>query len=198
METQDWVAVGRLQRTRGNRGELVGEIYSSQPGREDHLKDVVLDLNGRRQPMTVEQIWRHDGRPVFKFAGIDSISAAEPWQGADVLVPRVERADPAEGEYSHADLIGCSVVTGSVVKGCSVATGPAAGTGDLREAGPGAGVTVGVVRGVEDYGGPSLLKVEAADGREILIPFARAICKEIDVAAKIIRVDLPDGLLETQ
>ena len=55
---------------------------------------------------------------------------------------------------------------------------------------------VGVVTGVEEYGGPPLLKVEAADGREILIPFARAICKEIDVASKVIRAELPEGLLE--
>ncbi len=57
---------------------------------------------------------------------------------------------------------------------------------------------MGVVSGVEDYGGPPLLKVEAADGREILVPFARAICREIDVAAKIIRVELPEGLLDSQ
>ena len=53
-----------------------------------------------------------------------------------------------------------------------------------------------MVRGVEDYGGPSLLRVETADGREILIPFARSVCREIDVAAKIIRADLPQGLTE--
>jgi 16S rRNA processing protein RimM len=188
VEPQDWVAVGRLKRTRGNRGELVGEIYSSHPGREDQLKDVMLDLNGRRQMVAVEQIWRHDGRPVFKFAGIDSISQAEAWQGADVLVPRAELAGPEEGEYSHADLIGCTVVT---------ARGAAAGAAPIDVVNAGL-VTVGVVKGVEDYGGPSLLKVEAADGREILIPFARAICREVDVAAKTIRVDLPDGLLELQ
>ena len=37
-----------------------------------------------------------------------------------------------------------------------------------------------------------------ADGREILIPFARSICKVIDVASKTIRVELPEGLLEQQ
>ena len=39
-------------------------------------------------------------------------------------------------------------------------------------------------------GGPLLLRVTMAGGREILIPFARAICKEIDVAEKRIRVEL--------
>lgn len=169
--TEGWVAVGRLKRTRGNRGELVGEIYSSQPGRAEKLKDVVLEVEGRRRPAQIERIWRHDGRPVFKFAGIDSISEAELWQGADVLAPESERAVPEEGEYSHADLIGCQVV--------AVGAAP-----------------VGIVKGVEDYGGPPLLRLEAPDGREILVPFARSICREIDVAAKIIRVELPDGLLE--
>jgi 16S rRNA processing protein RimM len=108
---------------------------------------------------------------VFKFVGLDSISDSEVWRGADILVPEAERAGPAEGEYSHADLIGCNVV--------------ASGLPD-----------VGIVTGVEEYGGPPLLKVKTADGREILVPFARAICREIDVAARVIRVELPEGLLE--
>lgn len=165
-----WVAVGRLKRARGNRGELIGEIYSSQPGRAEKLKDVKLEGDGRTRLAAIERIWFHHGRPVFKFLGIDSIPDAEPWQGADVLVPEAERAEPGEGEYAHADLIGCSVV------------------------GIGNGEPAGVVMGVEDYGGPPLLRLNAADGREILVPFAKAICREIDVAAKIIRVELPEGL----
>jgi len=167
-----WVAVGRLWRTRGLRGEMTAEIYSSHPGRAEELKDVVLDLGGRRLPAQVERVWFHDGRPVIKFAGIDTISAAEPWRGADILVAASERSVPHEGEYSHADLIGCVMQP------------------------DGAENPVGVVRGVEEYGGSPLLRVEAVDGREILVPFARAICREIDVAGKIIRVQLPEGLAD--
>lgn len=163
------VAVGKLFRVRGNRGELVGEIYSSQPGRAEKLTDVTLDLNGRRRPAQVEVVWYHGDRPIFKFAGIDSIDQAEEWAGADILVPEAERATPADGEYSHADLIGCSVI---------------------------AAAPIGIVSGLEENGGPTLLKVETQDGREILIPFAKSICREIDVAAKTIRVELPEGLLE--
>ncbi len=171
---EEWVAVGRLWRARGKRGELVGEIYSSQPGRAEKLKEVRLDAEGRQRMAEIEQVWFHDGRPVFKFVGIDSISDAELWQGADILVPESERALPEEGEYSHADLIGCSLVR--------------LGTGEL----------VGVVTGVEEYGGPPLLRLDATDGREILVPFARSMCREIDVAKKIIRVELPEGLTELQ
>jgi 16S rRNA processing protein RimM len=168
-----WVAIGRLKRTRGNRGELAGEIYSSQPGRTERLKTVMLEVSGREPRLSqIERIWFHDGRPVFKFVGIDSISDAEPWQGADVLATEAERAMPLEGEYSHADLIGCGLVA------------------------DGSGEAIGVVKGVEDYGGPPLLRVEAVDGREILVPFAKAICREIDVAKRVIRVELPEGLRE--
>jgi 16S rRNA processing protein RimM len=168
---ESWVAIGRLWRTRGNRGELLGELDSSDPDRERKLRDVVLEVDGRRQVMRVEETWRHDGRPVFKFAGVDSISDAEKWEGAEMLVPASEVEPPEEGAYSYADLVGCKVVGES---------------------------EVGVVIEVEAYGGAPLLKLEAADGREILIPFARSICKVIDVASKTIRVELPEGLLEQQ
>jgi 16S rRNA processing protein RimM len=168
-----WVPVARLGRTRGRSGELTGEIYSSHPGRDEELMEsrrVALDKPDRRLEIDIERIWRHDGRPVFKFLGLDSISAAEEWEGADVLVPMDQGVQKEAGEYTHADLIGCRVEAGSEV--------------------------VGIVRGVEEFGSAPLLKVEAADGREILIPFARSICKEIDVAGKVIRADVPEGLLE--
>ncbi len=165
------MAIGRLWRTRGNRGELLGELDSSDPERERKLREVALEVEGRRQVMRVEETWRHDGRPVFKFAGVDSISEAEQWAGAEMLVLASEVEPPEEGAYSYADLVGCKVL----------------GDGE-----------VGVVTEVEEYGGAPLLKVEAADGHEILIPFARSICKVIDVASKTIRVELPEGLLEQQ
>ena len=152
----------------------MGEIYSSQPGRAERLKEVTLERNGRKWAATIEHFWHHDGRPVFKFVGVDSISAAEPWAGADILVSESERVEVEPGEYSHADLIGCKVI-GCQVIGSSL---------------------IGVVQGVEDYGGPPTLRVEAVDGHEILVPFARAICREIDVAAKFIRVELPEGLTD--
>jgi 16S rRNA processing protein RimM len=174
----DWVAIGRLWRARGNRGELLGELDSSEPGREDQLREVALVVGGQRRLLQVQEVWRHDGRPVFKFVGVDSISDAEKLEGAEILVPASEVAKPAEGAYSHQELVGCRVET-------------------LAAAG-GMGALLGVVTGVEEYGGPPLLQVKAEDGREILIPFVRAICKEIDVAAKRIRAELPEGLLEYQ
>jgi 16S rRNA processing protein RimM len=171
VDHSEWIPVGRLRRTRGRRGELIGEIYSNRPGRASALRRVALEAEGRRVESVVEDLWYHDGSPVFKFAGIDSISEAERWEGADILVPPEDQAVPEEGEYRHADLIGCTVLDES-------------------------GARLGVVSGVEDYGASPLLNVTAAEGKELLIPFAKAICIEIDVPGKMIRVKLPEGLAD--
>ena len=173
MDDANLVAVGRLLRERGRIGELTAEIYSSQPGRAEKLKNLVLSLAGLKRPVQVERLWYHNGRPVFKFVGIDSISDAEKWRGADLLAPESERAIPEEGEYSHAELIGCEML---------------------------APEPVGIVRAVEEYGGQTLLRVEKYaekwGGGEMLVPFVNAICREIDVARKTIRVELPEGLAD--
>jgi 16S rRNA processing protein RimM len=169
LDDEKWIVVGRILRERGRIGELFAEIYSSQPGRAEKLKDVMLGLGGLKRPVQVERLWYHNGRPVFKFFGIDSISDAQSWRGADLLAPESERARPEQGEYSHADLIGCEIW---------------------------APEPLGTVRGVDDYGGQTLLRVEKSGGGEMLIPFVNAICREIDVARKVIRVELPEGLAE--
>ncbi len=165
-----WVRAGRLLRTRGRNGELLAEIDSSRPGRAERITRVLLRRTDHEAVFGVERFWRHQGRPVFKFTGIDSISQAEGWEGAEILVPEAERVKLEPGEFYQADLIGCVVE-------------------DER------GV-LGTVAAVEEGAGPLLLHVARRDGGELLVPFAASICREIDVAAKRIRVELPEGLAE--
>jgi len=122
-------------------------------------------LFGSGKPFQVENVWFHNGALVFKFAGIESISDAETLRGAEVRIPWSERAALEPGEYFQSDLLGCDVVERR--------------TGDR----------VGSVVGWDDAG-CGLLVLESGT----LIPFARSICVEIDVARKRIEVDLPDGL----
>jgi 16S rRNA processing protein RimM len=162
--------VGRLLRTRGRIGEFIAEIYSNQPGRAERLQAATLALGERKLAVDVENLWYHGDKPIFKFVGIDSISEAEVWEGAEMLVDEVEIVPVPEGEFRHSDLIGCTLESG--------------------------GETIGVVDDVQEYGGPAVLRILRPDGREILVPFVRAICQDIDIAAKRIRADLPEGLVD--
>lgn len=164
------ILVARLVRPRGRHGEFQAEPLT-RPERLGQLRQVILVVADRQRPTEVESVWFHQGRPVLKFRGIDSMSDAEAWRGAGVWIPRSERAPLPEGEYYHSDLVGCRVIDRAT------------------------GRMIGVVTGLEEFGGPPLVAVETPDGRQVLVPFARSICCEIDVAARELRVDLPEGLL---
>lgn len=160
----NWVAVAVLGRTRGTRGEVTAIDLSTRPERLAALREVWLFGDGARYE--VESVWFHDGRPIFKFRGIDDIAAAEPLAGAEVRIPYDQRAPLEAGEFYLSDLTGCEVV---------------------EHAG---GASLGRVKAVQEYEGPALLELEGG----LLIPFARSICLEIDTAGRRIVVDLPEGL----
>jgi 16S rRNA processing protein RimM len=162
-----WVAVAVLGKTRGNRGEVTAWPLSDKPERYQTLQQVHLQGGPAQSgPYTVEEIWFHQGILVFKFQGVDTISDAERLNGAEVCVPASERVALDEGEYFQSDLVGCEVVDRSN------------------------GQTLGRVTAWEEGAGAGLLVVDGS----WLIPFARAVCVEIDPAAKRIAVDLPPGL----
>jgi len=163
----EWVTIAVLGKPRGNRGELTA-VSLSKPERFEDLREVFLfspDAPERAHPFRVEESWFHSGTLILKFAGVESISDAERWRGAEVRLPISERVALEPGEYFQDDLIGCEVI-------------------DRRT-----GKTIGKVTGWDDGGGAGLLEVG-----NLLIPFARSICVEIDPAARRIEVELPEGL----
>ena len=159
-----WVTVAVLRKTRGNRGEITAVALSSKPERYQALREVYLFGSG--EPYQVESAWFHNGTLVLKFRGVDTISEAAKLAGAEVRITESERAALEPGEFFQSDLVGCEVV-------------------ERRT-----GASLGRVTGWEDSGGPGLLIVEGG----LMIPFARSICVGIDVAARRITVELPEGL----
>ncbi len=101
---------------------------------------------------------------------MDSIESADKFRGGDVWVDRAERGKLGDGEFFRSDLNGCRLV-------------------DSRT-----GKAVGVVEGWQEYGGPPLMEV-SVEGRIALLPFVGAEC-EVDLPARTISVNVPEGLLE--
>ena len=170
----DLVAVARAVRTRGLRGEVVAELLTDFPERFENLERLIaVAPDGKRQELTLEEHWFQRGRIVLKFAGYDSIEAAAVLVGSEFAVPEAERVELPEDVFYDWELIGCRVET---VKG----------------------ENIGRVREVMRTGGAELLVVESEQEarREHLIPLAETICVEINVEEKLIRVDVPEGLLE--
>ncbi|MEO8027601.1 MAG: ribosome maturation factor RimM [Bryobacteraceae bacterium] len=163
--------MARLLRARGIKGELVAESLTSHPERLEALERVTLEKGTKRAEFEVARVWFHGDRPVFQFQGISSMTDAEPWAGAEVLIDEADRLPLPEGEYYFSDLIGCTAVRFD------------------------SGEPIGVVEDVEEYPAGATLVVRSGK-REMLIPLAGAICREVDLVARVIRVDPPEGLLE--
>ncbi len=165
----EWVTVAILGKPRGNRGELTAISLSDHPERFEHLTRAFL-FSTQPEPklFAIEEVWHHQSTLIFKFAGIDSIDAAQQLTGSEVRLPLAERLTLEPGEFFHSDLIGCEVRHRA--------------TNQL----------IGTVTGFEEGGANGLLQL----GPHILIPFTRQICVTIAPESRQILVDLPEGLLE--
>ena len=163
----NFVTLARVIKTQGRHGEVAAEIHSDIPGRlHSGMKILALSEDGSRRELQIDDVWPHKNWLVLKFAGVDSISDAEVLIGRELQLPASERAKLEEGVFYVSDLVGCEVVE------------------------RGTGQSLGVVTGWNDGGSSGLLEV----GPDLLIPFVRSICVGIDIAARRIEVELPEGL----
>ena len=130
--------------------------------------------DGQRREVTVEDLWPHKSFLVLKFTGIETISDAEPLVGAELQLPRGERAELEPGWTYLSDLIGCTVFDGQRE------------IGEIEDVQFGAGeAPLLVVRGKEQR---TKLPYE--------IPFAEAYLEKLDLERRQVRMKLPEGLLE--
>lgn len=168
----DRVVIADILHARGIRGEVLAKSQTDVPGRFQSLKETQVRLaDGKDLLLQLESAWEHKGDWVLKFREINSMEAAERLHGAELWISRDHRGQLTEGEYFQSDLLGCQVIE------------------------KGTGRVLGVVAGWQQYGGPPLMEMKR-EGAEVLIPFVPAICQEVDLSARLIRVELPEGLLE--
>ena len=197
---ENWVWLARIRRPQGRKGEVLAELLTDFPEKFAERRQLWLlpggGAAGERawppgspnardpgHPRPVTAVSRevelanhglHKGGIVLHFAGVDSISAAETLKGLIVAIPRAERAALAEDEVYTGDLIGCALI-------------------DVAGANP---VTVGEIENVDRTAGPVALLVVRGAAGEVLIPFAKSYLRKIDLKAKRVEMDLPEGLVE--
>ena len=170
-ERPSYLAIARVVRTRGNRGEVLAELHTDFPTRFNLLEKVWLAFPDRsRRCLKLEECWEHKGRQVLKFAGVDSITAAEELVGTWVEIEAGDAVILPAGTYYDHDLVGCNVIDQS-------------------------GRRLGTVKEVWRIPGNNQLVVESDRG-EFLIPAKGGICKEVSIPDRRIMVELPEGLMD--
>ncbi|HEY9126631.1 MAG TPA: ribosome maturation factor RimM [Acidobacteriaceae bacterium] len=183
--TPAWVWLAKIRRPQGRKGEVLATILTDFPERFQERKRLwLLSHAGGAQesarPVELMHAWLHKGAAsrdiVLHFAGVNSISEAEALAGITVAIPREERAPLGEDEYYAGDLMGCTLV--------DLSSEPER--------------IVGIIEDVDRESGPvALLVINGGAGKdELLIPWAKAYLRRVDLSAKRVEMALPEGLLQ--
>ena len=170
--SEDLIALGVIRKPHGVRGEASVEAWTNELDRLAEVLAVTLVSpdGASTRPVAIESFRPHGDRALVKFSGIESPEAVALLRDWTIEIPAAEARPLAENEYFLHDLVGLALVDET-------------------------GQTRGTVTAVSEGGGGILLEVTRA-GKKFDVPFAATICKTIDLAARKIVVDLPEGIDE--
>lgn len=165
------LAIGRIGRPRGVRGEAFVEPWTDDPDERFAVGSVLSTDPAGAGPLTVASMSTAGGKLVIRFDGVTDRAGVEALRGVRLVIPAVARpplADP--DEFYDTELIGLAArsVTGAAL---------------------------GPVIDVLHAGGADYLVLDVG-GTERLVPFVAAIVPTVDVAGGYVLVDPPQGLFE--
>jgi 16S rRNA processing protein RimM len=168
------LVVGRIGRPHGVRGELAVDVRTDDPELRLAAGAVLATEPAAAGPLTVARTRWHSGRLLLSFDGIYDRNAADQLRGVLLVVDSAELEEMADpDEFRDHQLIGLMVIAPD-------------------------GEEVGEVADVL-HSGQDLLVIAGRGkraGTEIMVPFVTAMVPQVDLAAGLLRIDPPPGLLD--
>ncbi len=174
------ILVGVIGKPRGNRGEVYVEPRTDFPEiRFRAPGELLLELPEGKgfapvRPAELEESRTIGQRLVLRFRGVATISGAEELRGGRLYAAGGDELELTEGQYYHHQLVGLAVVTES-------------------------GDRLGQISGLLRTAAGDILEVRPSGGAgeaPFLIPAVEEFCYDVDLSEGIVRVRLPEGLLE--
>jgi len=162
-----WVAVGRITRTHGVKGEVSVLPLSDVGSRFEAGSTLFLEEREDR-PLTIRASRPHQQRLLVAFRGVEDRTSAEALRGRYLFVPASSAPHLPEGEYWAHDLVGCEVLMED-------------------------GRSLGRIREILHTQANDVWAAEGVDG-EVLIPALKDVVQEVDVAGRRVVVREIPGL----
>ena len=165
---EDVYKIGVIGKTHGVKGELSIHVDDDVFDRVD-ADYLVLRLDGILVPFFMEEYrFRSEDVVLMKFVSVDTQERARELTGTEVFFPRHLAESQEETEMSMAQIVGFSIVNDA----------------DGKE--------VGRVENIDDSTVNTLFELDNG----ILIPATDDMVTEIDMEKRIVRMLLPEGLLD--
>jgi 16S rRNA processing protein RimM len=166
--TTDRICVGVLAGSFGVQGEVRVKSFCTEPADVASYGPLFTEDGSRSFTLKLT-------RPVAggfgaRLSGVATKEQADALKGTSLYVGREKLPSLPDDEFYHADLIGL----------------------DVYDTG---GVLIGKVLAVHNHGAGDLLEIKPNTPKDaILLPFTRAIVPTVDLKARRIVVDMPEGL----
>ncbi len=168
MAKPDLICVGAVSGAFGVRGEVRIKSFCADPAAIGAYSPLYLQ-NGKNS-YNIELTRTVKGGFAAKLGEMANKEDADAMRGTRLYVPRDQLPSLPDDEYYHSDLIGLDVVD----------------TG---------GAFCGKVTAVHDHGAGDILEISNARLKEpALLPFTMESVPTVDLAAKCIVIDPPEGM----
>jgi 16S rRNA processing protein RimM len=170
MPTDDHFRIGSILKTRGLKGEL--QLYVDFEGLEKiNFNAVFVDMAGKLVPYFVQSVKYPQRNVAYLYVeDIDTIEKATPLVKKDVYLPNKLKPKKKKSEFTLKDLQGFTAIDDN--------------EGELGE-----------ITEINEYPQQLVASVRYKN-REVLFPLNEEIIKGIDVAEKVVYIELPEGLLD--
>jgi 16S rRNA processing protein RimM len=160
------LAVGRVVRPHGVRGELLVESLTDFP---EHLAEVdIVYVGDEAEPHPLAAARLHRDQLLLRLADCTDRDSAEQYRGQLVQIEARAAAPLPPGTYYHHQLIGCRVVSDD-------------------------GDDLGELVDILETGANDVYVVATPDG-ELLLPAIQTVILDIDLAERRITAHLIEGL----
>jgi len=171
MNIDDCFLLGHIVKTHGIKGQVVAFFDVDYPEDYDDLESVFLEQQGRLIPFFIDKMEPvQKGRFIITFEDIKTIEQAEKLRNVSLYLPLDELPELEEGQFYFHEVIGYQVVD--------------------QNHGP-----LGTVKDFYDMPQQQLMAMED-NGQEMLVPVLDEVFVRADHEAKVLHVNLPEGLLE--
>jgi 16S rRNA processing protein RimM len=170
MNKSSCFSLGHIVKPFGVQGEMLIIIDADNPDYYADTETIFVSQRDLLAPYAVEYIeWLND-KIVLKLEDINKPEEADKLRGCELFLPLSMLPKTEEGEFYLHDLVGCEIID------------------ELHG-------NLGKVKSIYDLPNNELMAFDVK-GKEVLVPIQRDFILQLDTEKKLIKMRLPEGLIE--
>ena len=163
-----YLSVGFLRRPHGVQGEIIMDLHTDFPERMTVGRK--LFVGEEYQPLTLTSVRPHQSGLLVKFKDIETPEAAGKHRNQWVFIKAKDAPPLPEGQIYQYELIGFKVIDES-------------------------GSLLGSLAEILETGANDVYVVKDDSGKELLLPNIPSVILDLDVAHRLLKVHVLDGLI---